>query len=125
MNTKTTFVSLGLIRIINFIFLFILSAVAKVYPSLFGDQYPSPYFAITTFEAKQLVPLGFDQCYGAYFSRLLISFEFALGYSHSSAFLFKANCYTSYNFVAQCFLCSPLSFCFRNYGRCCELWLLW
>ena len=52
-------------------FLFILSAVAKLYPS--------PYFAITTFEAKQLVPLGFDQCYSAYFSRLLIAFEFALG----------------------------------------------
>ena len=69
MNSKTTYVS-WLIRIL-ISFLFILSAVAKLYPS--------PYFAITTFEAKQLVPLGFDQCYGAYFSRLLISFEFALG----------------------------------------------
>ncbi len=69
MNTKTNFIS-WVIRIL-ISFLFILSAVAKLYPS--------PYFAITTFEAKQLVPLGFDQCYGAYFSRLLISFEFALG----------------------------------------------
>ena len=69
MNTKTTYVT-WIIRIL-ISFLFILSAVAKLYPS--------PYFAITTFEAKQLVPLGFDQCYGAYFSRILISFEFALG----------------------------------------------
>jgi len=69
MNTKTNYVT-WIIRIL-ISFLFILSAVAKLYPS--------PYFAITTFEAKQLVPLGFDQCYGAYFSRILISFEFALG----------------------------------------------
>lgn len=69
MNPKTTYIS-WIIRIL-ISFLFILSAVAKLYPS--------PYFAITTFEAKQLVPLGFNQCYGAYFSRILISFEFALG----------------------------------------------
>ena len=69
MNSKTTYAA-WIIRII-ISFLFILSAVAKLYPH--------PYFAITTFEAKQLVPLGFDQCYGAYFSRVLISFEFALG----------------------------------------------
>ena len=69
MNSKTTYAT-WIIRIL-ISFLFILSAIAKLYPS--------PYFAITTFEAKQLVPLGFDQCYGAYFSRILISFEFALG----------------------------------------------
>ena len=69
MKSKSTFI-IWFIRIL-ISFLFILSAVAKLYPS--------PYFAITTFEAKQLVPLGFDQCYGAYFSRLLIAFEFALG----------------------------------------------
>ena len=69
MKNKSTYAAWFIRILISF--LFILSAVAKLYPS--------PYFAITTFEAKQLVPLGFDQCYSAYFSRLLIAFEFALG----------------------------------------------
>ena len=34
-------------------FLFLISAVAKLYPS--------PYFAISTFEVKQLYPLGFSE----------------------------------------------------------------
>ena len=51
--------------------LFILSAVAKLYPS--------PYFAISTFEVKQLYPLGFSEGFAPYFSRILIGFEFALG----------------------------------------------
>lgn len=52
-------------------FLFLLSAVAKLYPS--------PYFAISTFEVKQLYPMGFSEELAAYFSRILIGIEFALG----------------------------------------------
>lgn len=52
-------------------FLFLLSAVAKLYPS--------PYFAISTFEVKQLYPLGFSGDIAPYFSRILIGIEFALG----------------------------------------------
>lgn len=51
--------------------LFLLSAFAKLYPS--------PYFAISTFEFKQLGPLGFDEFWARYFSRTLIGVEFALG----------------------------------------------
>jgi thiol-disulfide isomerase/thioredoxin len=51
--------------------LFLLSAVAKLYPS--------PYFALTTFEIKQLLPLGFNETVAAYFSRSLIGCELALG----------------------------------------------
>jgi len=51
--------------------LFILSAVAKLYPS--------PYFAISTFEVKQLYPLGFSEYIAPYFSRFLIGIELALG----------------------------------------------
>ncbi|MGV3696188.1 MauE/DoxX family redox-associated membrane protein [Flavobacterium sp.] len=52
-------------------FLFLLSAVAKLYPS--------PYFAISTFEVKQLYPMGFSEGVAPYFSRFLIGIEFALG----------------------------------------------
>ena len=51
--------------------LFIVSAVAKLYPS--------PYFAISTFQVKQLYPLGFSEGFAPYFSRILIGIEFALG----------------------------------------------
>jgi thiol-disulfide isomerase/thioredoxin len=51
--------------------LFLLSAVAKLYPT--------PYFALTTFEVKQLVPMGFSDSLAAYFSRILIGVEFSLG----------------------------------------------
>ncbi|TGD58040.1 MauE/DoxX family redox-associated membrane protein [Flavobacterium humi] len=52
-------------------FLFIISAIAKMYPS--------PYFAISTFEVKQLYPLGFSDTIAPYFSRFLIGIELALG----------------------------------------------
>lgn len=52
-------------------FLFLLSAVAKMYPS--------PYFAISTFEVKQLYPMGFSESVAPYFSRILIGSELALG----------------------------------------------
>ncbi len=52
--------------------LFIVSAIAKLYPS--------PYFAISTFEVKQLYTLGFSDTIAPYFSRILIGIEFALGF---------------------------------------------
>jgi hypothetical protein len=52
-------------------FLFIISAIAKMYPS--------PYFAISTFEVKQLYTLGFSENIAPYFSRILIGIEMALG----------------------------------------------
>ncbi|WP_353148438.1 MauE/DoxX family redox-associated membrane protein [Flavobacterium sp.] len=52
--------------------LFIVSAIAKLYPS--------PYFAISTFEVKQLYTLGFSDSLAPYFSRILIGIEFALGF---------------------------------------------
>jgi thiol-disulfide isomerase/thioredoxin len=51
--------------------MFLLSAVAKLYPS--------PHFALTTFEIKQLIPMGFNEFWAAYFSRTLIGCELALG----------------------------------------------
>ena len=53
--------------------LFIVSAYAKIYHE------PSAYFSITTFEAKQLVPLGFSSFLSALISRVLIALEFFLG----------------------------------------------
>lgn len=52
--------------------LFLVSAIAKLYPS--------PYFAISTFEVKQLYTLGFSDTIAPYFSRILIGIEFALGF---------------------------------------------
>ena len=52
--------------------LFLLSALAKIWGS--------PYFAITTFEYKQLLPMGFGETTAMYFSRILIGCEFALGF---------------------------------------------
>ena len=51
--------------------LFLISAVAKLYPS--------PYFAISTFEVKQLYPMGFSEDVAVFFSRILIGIELALG----------------------------------------------
>tara|TARA_Y200000002_G_scaffold361600_1_gene347840 strand:- start:3550 stop:4533 length:984 start_codon:yes stop_codon:yes gene_type:complete len=64
--------AIWLIRIVIAI-LFIVSAYAKIYHE------PSAYFSITTFEAKQLVPLGFESGFAAIISRLLIALEFSLG----------------------------------------------
>jgi len=69
MTTKEKYIPLA-IRI-GISFLFLLSAVAKLYPS--------PYFAISTFEVKQLYPLGFSGDIAPFFSRILIGIEFALG----------------------------------------------
>ncbi len=70
MNTTTKQYIAWSLRII-IAFLFIISAIAKLYPS--------PYFAISTFEVKQLYPIGFSELSAAYFSRILIGIEFALG----------------------------------------------
>ncbi len=53
--------------------LFIVSAVGKIYWD------PSSYFTLTTFEAKQLVPMGFNADFAQWFSRTLIGCELALG----------------------------------------------
>ena len=63
-------IALNLIQIL-IAFLFIISAIAKLYPS--------PYFAISTFEVKQLYPLGFSETVAPWFSRILIGIELALG----------------------------------------------
>ncbi len=69
METKKSTVAWTIRIIISFLFL--LSAVAKLYPSA--------YFAISTFEVKQLYPMGFSESFAPYFSRILIGTEFALG----------------------------------------------
>ena len=62
-------------------FMFLLSAVAKLYPS--------PHFALTTFEIKQLLPMGFSELSAAYFSRTLIGCELALGIGLLQPHFFK------------------------------------
>lgn len=57
--------------------LFILSALAKLSKAHLLD---SPYFAISTFEVKQLYTLGFSEGFAPYFSRTLIGIELALGF---------------------------------------------
>jgi uncharacterized membrane protein YphA (DoxX/SURF4 family) len=56
--------------------LFIVSAMAKLSK---GHLLDSPYFAISTFEVKQLYPMGFSEGFAPYFSRVLIGIELALG----------------------------------------------
>lgn len=56
--------------------LFIVSAMAKLSK---GQLLDSPYFAISTFEVKQLYPMGFSEGFAPYFSRVLIGIELALG----------------------------------------------
>ncbi|WP_295337020.1 MauE/DoxX family redox-associated membrane protein [Flavobacterium sp.] len=70
MNTSKNNIAWGIRIVISFLFL--LSAVAKLYPS--------PYFAISTFEVKQLYPMGFSEGFAPYFSRVLIGIELALGF---------------------------------------------
>lgn len=70
MGTSKNNIAWGIRIVISFLFL--LSAVAKLYPS--------PYFAISTFEVKQLYPMGFSEGFAPYFSRILIGIEFALGF---------------------------------------------
>lgn len=70
MNNKL--IGIWVIRIVVSL-LFLVSAYAKVYHE------PSAYFSITTFEAKQLVPLGFSSEISSYLSRILIALEFSIG----------------------------------------------
>lgn len=53
--------------------LFLISAYGKIYPD------PSAYATISTFEVKQLYPLGFSPELAKLFSRSLIGIEFGLG----------------------------------------------
>ena len=72
MNMNNKSIGIWLIRIVVSL-LFLVSAYAKVYHE------PSAYFSITTFEAKQLVPLGFSSEISSYLSRILIALEFSIG----------------------------------------------
>ncbi len=56
--------------------LFVVSALAKLSK---GHLLDSPYFAISTFEVKQLYPIGFSESFAPFFSRTLIGIELALG----------------------------------------------
>ena len=69
MNKNKAIIAWGLRILVSF--LFIISAIAKLYPS--------PYFAISTFEVKQLYPMGFAPEVAVFFSRTLIGIEIALG----------------------------------------------
>lgn len=69
-NNNKQYLSYALRGIISVLFL--VSAVAKLYPS--------PHFAITTFEMKQLLPMGFSEGVAMFLSRTLIGVEFALGF---------------------------------------------
>jgi uncharacterized membrane protein YphA (DoxX/SURF4 family)/thiol-disulfide isomerase/thioredoxin len=72
MNKKNTSLIIRLVIAL----LFLVSAVAKLSKS---EIFDSPYFAITTFEVKQLYTLGFSPELAPYFSRTLIGIEIALG----------------------------------------------
>lgn len=74
METKKTYLAWTLRIVVSA--LFILSAVAKLSK---GHLLDSPYFAISTFEVKQLYPMGFSEGFAPYFSRTLIGIEMALG----------------------------------------------
>lgn len=76
MTTQTKNYISWTIRVIIAV-LFILSAVAKLSK---GHLLDSPYFAISTFEVKQLYPMGFSEGFAPYFSRILIGIELALGF---------------------------------------------
>lgn len=69
-NNNKQYLSYALRGIISVLFL--VSSVAKLYPS--------PHFAITTFEMKQLLPMGFSEGVAMFLSRTLIGVEFALGF---------------------------------------------
>jgi len=73
-ETKKTYIAWTLRIIVSA--LFIVSALAKLSK---GHLLDSPYFAISTFEVKQLYPLGFSEGFAPYFSRTLIGIEMALG----------------------------------------------
>jgi hypothetical protein len=70
METKKSYIAWSIRILVSL--LFIISAVAKMYPS--------PYFAISTFEVKQLYTLGFSEHVAPYFSRTLIGIELAMGF---------------------------------------------
>jgi len=74
METKKSYLAWTLRIVVSA--LFILSAVAKLSK---GHLLDSPYFAISTFEVKQLYPMGFSETFAPYFSRTLIGIEMALG----------------------------------------------
>ena len=59
--------------------LFILSAVAKLYPT--------PMYGITKiFEEGQLIPMGFSENLAPYFSRIIIAIEFFIAFAFGLCF---------------------------------------
>ena len=63
--------------------LFLLSAVAKLYPT--------PLYGITkVFEEGQLIPMGFSSDFAPFLSRLIIGFEFFIAKSCNARFLADA-----------------------------------
>ena len=74
MEAKKNYISWSIRIVVSA--LFILSALAKLSK---GQLLDSPYFAISTFEVKQLYTLGFSESIAPYFSRTLIGIEMALG----------------------------------------------
>lgn len=74
METKKSYIAWTLRIVVAA--LFIVSALAKLSK---GHLLDSPYFAISTFEVKQLYPMGFSEDFAPYFSRTLIGIEMALG----------------------------------------------
>lgn len=74
MTTKKNYTAWSLRIIVSA--LFIISALAKLSK---GHLLDSPYFAISTFEVKQLYTIGFSESLAPYFSRTLIGIELALG----------------------------------------------
>ncbi|NBU81535.1 MAG: protein tlpB [Flavobacteriaceae bacterium] len=73
-ETQKTYIAWTLRVIVGV--LFIVSALAKLSK---GHLLDSPYFAISTFEVKQLYPMGFSEGFAPFFSRTLIGIELALG----------------------------------------------
>ena len=65
MATKKTYIAWSLRIIVSA--LFILSALAKLSK---GHLLDSPYFAISTFEVKQLYTIGFSEGFAPYFSTI-------------------------------------------------------
>ena len=54
--------------------LFLLSAIAKLYPT--------PLYGITkVFEEGQLIPMGFSEDFAPFLSRLIIAFEFFIAFA--------------------------------------------
>ena len=57
--------------------------------SAYSKLFPSPALGLGTFEAKQLIPMGFSPDLAAIFSRTIVGAEFALGFALLTPFYFR------------------------------------